>query len=103
MYNLESRERGEDSSTRDYDATSAKMGKWRGAEWGDRGTLHMRQDDTEIFVRSNDRPNVYLTVERLRHAAKSFQDLNFLIPKDWKDGDPHPPKFILFFDNIKEG
>ena len=63
----------------------------------------MRNDNTETFVCSNDRPNVFLAVFRLQHPAKSFDDLNFLVPRSWKEEDPNPPKFIVFFDNIKEG
>jgi hypothetical protein len=34
--------------------------------------------------------------------AKSFRDLAFLIPDNFKEGDPPPPKFLIFFDNTKE-
>ncbi|KLO16401.1 P-loop containing nucleoside triphosphate hydrolase protein [Schizopora paradoxa] len=64
--------------------------------------LHLRKDNTVYFHRSNDRSNVFLGVRPLNHTAKSFKDLDFLIPKGWKPGDPIPPKFLIFFDNIKE-
>lgn len=38
----------------------------------------------------------------MKHSAKSFEDLPFLIPEDWKDGDPLPPPFLIFFDDMKE-
>ena len=63
--------------------------------------LHIRKQDTLIMHRSNDRPNVRLTVRELLHPANSFLDLAFLIPEvlpdRWK-----PPKFLVFFDNISE-
>jgi superfamily II DNA/RNA helicase len=34
--------------------------------------------------------------------ANSFRDLAFLIPDNFKEGDPPPPKFLIFFDNTKE-
>jgi septal ring factor EnvC (AmiA/AmiB activator) len=34
--------------------------------------------------------------------ANSFKDLAFLIPAGFKEGDPPPAKFIVFFDNTKE-
>jgi len=41
-------------------------------------------------------------VRGLVFPANSFKDLAFLIPKGFKEGDPPPPKFIVFFDNTKE-
>ncbi|KAJ3476192.1 hypothetical protein NLI96_g11327 [Meripilus lineatus] len=55
----------------------------------------------KIIRRSNDRPNIYLTVRKIRHSLASFRDLDFLIPSGWKAGD-HLPKFLVFFDDIKE-
>lgn len=26
----------------------------------------------------------------------------FLVPEGWKPGDPTPPKFLIFFDNIQD-
>ncbi|KAJ7161557.1 hypothetical protein C8R46DRAFT_1037757 [Mycena filopes] len=39
----------------------------------------------------------YKEVNRLR-----FKDLAFLIPENWKPGDPPPPKFLIFFDSIAD-
>lgn len=63
--------------------------------------LGMQRDSTKLVERSNDRPNVYLTVRRIQHALNSFEDLDFLIPKNWVPGQPLP-KFIVFFDDITE-
>ena len=63
--------------------------------------LHIWKQDTFIMHRSNDRPNVRLTVRELLHPANSFLDLAFLIPEVLPDGWK-PPKFLIFFDNISE-
>ncbi|KAJ3492163.1 hypothetical protein NLI96_g179 [Meripilus lineatus] len=55
----------------------------------------------KIIHRSNDRPNIYLTVQKIRHSLTSFKDLDFLIPQGWKPGE-RIPKFLVFFDNITE-
>ncbi|KAF8171787.1 P-loop containing nucleoside triphosphate hydrolase protein [Mycena galopus ATCC 62051] len=65
-------------------------------------TLSMRKDKTEIFTRSNDRSNIYITVRKMRYPLNSFKDLAFLIPKDWDGISPLPFKFVIFFDNITE-
>ncbi|TFK71826.1 P-loop containing nucleoside triphosphate hydrolase protein, partial [Pluteus cervinus] len=57
---------------------------------------------TKVIAYSNDRPDIFLTVRGLRYPVKSFRDLDFLIPKGWKEGDLLPEKFVIFFDNIKE-
>ncbi|KAI0702311.1 P-loop containing nucleoside triphosphate hydrolase protein, partial [Cytidiella melzeri] len=62
--------------------------------------LHDR--DTLVFRRSNDRPNVALVVRRMQHPQNSYEDLAFLVPKNWKDGDSPPKKFMVFFNNKKE-
>jgi superfamily II DNA helicase RecQ len=53
-------------------------------------------------MRSNDRPEIRLVVRSLTYTAKSFQDLNFLIPDNFEEGDPPPDKFLIFFDDRKE-
>ncbi|KAI0636166.1 P-loop containing nucleoside triphosphate hydrolase protein [Trametes polyzona] len=62
---------------------------------------HVRRDAMVLIKRSNDRPNVYLTVRRIRHPLSSFKDLEFLIPDGWKPG-MKIPKFVVFFDNIED-
>lgn len=63
--------------------------------------LRLRPTETELIRRSNDRPNIQLNVREMKHAAKSFRDLDFLIPLDITEDSP-PPKFLVFFDNMKE-
>lgn len=66
-------------------------------------TLHLQRARVEIHRRSNDRPNVYLTVRKIQHALGSFQDLvDVLLGKGWKRGDGLPFKSLTFFDNIEE-
>ena len=38
----------------------------------------------------------------MKHTQTSFEDLAFLVPKDWKEGDPVPKKFMVFFDSKKD-
>jgi superfamily II DNA helicase RecQ len=64
--------------------------------------LRLRSENIEHIIRSNDRPDIHLMVRGLVFPANSFKDLTFLIPKGFKEGDPPPPKFIVFFDNTKE-
>ncbi|KAF9222850.1 hypothetical protein BS17DRAFT_707463, partial [Gyrodon lividus] len=37
---------------------------------------------------------------KIKYALSSYSDLVFLIPVGFKVGDPPPPKFLIFFDNI---
>lgn len=62
----------------------------------------LRVSKSYTFHRSNDRPNVYLTVRQLKYPQNSFLDLAFLIPDGWQPGRAPPPKFLVFFDNIAE-
>lgn len=64
--------------------------------------LRLRPNETEIIHRSNDRPNIRLIVQSLKHPAKTFKDLDFLIPSDMTSDSPPPRKFLIFFDNMKE-
>jgi superfamily II DNA helicase RecQ len=64
--------------------------------------LHLRTGKTDRIIRSNDRPEIGLMARGLVFPAKGFRDLAFLIPDDFKEGDPRPPKFLIFFDNTKE-
>jgi len=41
-------------------------------------------------------------VQGLVFSALSFKDLEFLIPKGYKEGDPPIPEFLIFFNNTKE-
>lgn len=64
--------------------------------------LRIRSDNVRHIRRSNDRHNIRIGVQRIKHALDSFLDLAFLIPEGWKEGDPVPLKFVVFFDNIGE-
>ncbi|KAI0733005.1 hypothetical protein BC629DRAFT_1302085, partial [Irpex lacteus] len=64
--------------------------------------FRLTEQNTTIFQRSNDRPNIAIVVRRMEHPQDSFEDLAFLVPKDWKEGDTPPPKFMVFFDNKKD-
>jgi superfamily II DNA helicase RecQ len=63
--------------------------------------LRIRKEQLFTMHRSNDRPNIRLTVRKMIHPANSFLDLAFLIPEplpeEWR-----PPKVLIFFDNIGE-
>lgn len=65
-------------------------------------TLKMRRERTVFVRRSNDRPNIHLAVRKICHPLHSYQDLTFLIPKNWKPGDSPPSKFVIFFDSIPD-
>src|SRR6266540_3111991 len=63
--------------------------------------LHLRLDKTEQILCSNDRPEIALMVRRLSFPVNSFQDLAFLIPDGFREGDSVEP-FLVFFDGKKE-
>ncbi|KAF8806502.1 P-loop containing nucleoside triphosphate hydrolase protein [Phlegmacium glaucopus] len=63
--------------------------------------LQLRIDKTEQILRSNDRPEISLMVRCLVYPANKFQDLWFLIPDSFKEGDTLDP-FLVFFDGKKE-
>ncbi|TFY58991.1 hypothetical protein EVJ58_g6058, partial [Rhodofomes roseus] len=64
--------------------------------------LQLRKDRTEHILRSNDRPDIALGVRKMVHAASSFKDLEFLIPDGFVEGDPPPPRFLVFCNSVKE-
>ncbi|KAI0065037.1 P-loop containing nucleoside triphosphate hydrolase protein, partial [Artomyces pyxidatus] len=64
--------------------------------------LHLTKANTEFFLRPNDRPNVFLSVQKMKYSASSFRDLDFLIPQVNGKGVLTDRKFIIFFDSIKE-
>ncbi|KAJ7934404.1 hypothetical protein B0H13DRAFT_1591629, partial [Mycena leptocephala] len=65
-------------------------------------TLQVLPDKVTIIRRSNDRPNIHLAVREMKYPMNSFKDLAFLIPENWKPGDPLPPKFLIFFNSIAD-
>lgn len=66
-------------------------------------TLQIQASQCLVTQLSNERPNVYLEVRKIRHSQSAFDDLDFLIPPTTEraSGDPIP-KFLVFFDDIKE-
>ena len=64
--------------------------------------LHMQKDRTVVYRWSSDCPNVKIGVRKIKYALSSFTDLMFLILAGFKVGDPLPPKFLVFFDNIPD-
>ncbi|KAG1905441.1 uncharacterized protein F5891DRAFT_976372 [Suillus fuscotomentosus] len=63
--------------------------------------LHLQSGDKLVTIRQSiDQPNINIGVKPIQGTYQSFADLTFLIPDQWKLGDPPPPKFLIFFDNI---
>ncbi|CDO76692.1 hypothetical protein BN946_scf184975.g1 [Trametes cinnabarina] len=64
----------------------------------------IRKQDVHIVRRSNDRPNVYLTVRKLRHSLSSYKDLEFLAKevRQARKSGRRIRKFVVFFDSIEE-
>ncbi|KAI0038956.1 P-loop containing nucleoside triphosphate hydrolase protein, partial [Auriscalpium vulgare] len=66
-------------------------------------TLQIREDKHVLIHRSNDRPNVALSVRKIQRALNSFEDLAFVLPDEVEVGPRNaPPKFLIFFDDISE-
>ncbi|KAG6875408.1 hypothetical protein C0992_003988 [Termitomyces sp. T32_za158] len=59
------------------------------------------RSNVQLFRQSVDRPNIHITVRPILSPLKSFEDLRFVL-NNCKPGDPPPPKFIVFFDDINE-
>ncbi|THG96024.1 hypothetical protein EW026_g5739 [Hermanssonia centrifuga] len=59
--------------------------------------VRLRKEGLVCISRPTDRPNVHLVVRRIHHALSSYKDLGLVIP----DCNTKPPKFLIFFDNIK--
>ncbi|KIK34578.1 hypothetical protein CY34DRAFT_26821 [Suillus luteus UH-Slu-Lm8-n1] len=64
--------------------------------------LCMRTENLVTIKTSIDCFNIKLCVRKIKHSLASFQDLGFLIPDRWKNTDPIPPKFLIFFDSIQD-
>lgn len=64
------------------------------------GILQARKGHIRLIQQSNDRPNVYLTVRKIRHSLTGFKDLEFLIQDDWTP-ELHL-RFLVFFDRIED-
>lgn len=61
--------------------------------------LQMRTKKTTIIRRSNDRPNIYFTVEEMKYSAKSMLDLEHILNFD---GKAQPPPFMVFVNKRAE-
>uniref|UniRef100_A0A0W0EWR5 Putative cytochrome P450 n=1 Tax=Moniliophthora roreri TaxID=221103 RepID=A0A0W0EWR5_MONRR len=44
---------------------------------------------------------ITLAAEEMQHSISSYRDLAFLIPDNYQASETPPPKFLVFFDNIK--
>ncbi|KAG2079381.1 P-loop containing nucleoside triphosphate hydrolase protein [Suillus cothurnatus] len=64
--------------------------------------LRMRTENLVTIQMSVDRSNIKLCVRKIKYTLSSYQDLAFLIPDGWNIGDPSPPKFLVFFDDIQQ-
>jgi superfamily II DNA helicase RecQ len=64
--------------------------------------LGIRDANSTTIFQSNNRPNVHLTVCKMKYLQNSFKDLAFLVPDDWDPTTPLPYKFVIFFDTISE-
>ena len=63
--------------------------------------LQLQSDKLAIFHCSSDRPNIHIVVHAIQNSLSSFADLEFILC-NWKPGDPPPPKFLVFFDDIND-
>ncbi|KIL57950.1 hypothetical protein M378DRAFT_188349 [Amanita muscaria Koide BX008] len=79
--------------------TSATLTPWAISDV--KSILSLREDYVFFSQCSIDRPNINLVIRPMLNPRKSFVDLTFLL-RNWKPGDPPPPKFLIFFDNISE-
>jgi superfamily II DNA helicase RecQ len=66
-----------------------------------KSVLSLREDNLFFSQCSIDRPNINIVIRPMLNPRKTFVDLAFLL-RNWKPGDPPPPKFLIFFDNISE-
>ncbi|KAG2035620.1 hypothetical protein BDR03DRAFT_867843 [Suillus americanus] len=62
----------------------------------------MRSKNLVTIKTSIDRFNIKLCVRKIKYSLASFQDLAFLIPDGWKNNDPIPSKFLIFFNSIQD-
>ena len=55
-----------------------------------------------LFQRSNDQHNIALCVKKMQYPISLFEDLAFLLPSSWAEGNGLPCKFMVFFDSKHE-
>ncbi|KAI0632073.1 P-loop containing nucleoside triphosphate hydrolase protein [Trametes polyzona] len=63
--------------------------------------VQARKDRLLRLQRSNDRPNILLTVRKIRYPLVSYRDLDFLIPDNCM-AQTRIPSFVIFFDSIED-
>ena len=64
--------------------------------------LHLHLENLLAVHTSTNRPNLALCVRKIKYTLSTYADLGFLIPLGWQAGDPLPPKFLVFFDDIQD-
>jgi hypothetical protein len=47
--------------------------------------------------------NIKIGVHKIKYSLASYMDLAFIIPTGMKLDDPPPPKFLIFFNSIRDG
>ncbi|KIL56854.1 hypothetical protein M378DRAFT_436127 [Amanita muscaria Koide BX008] len=62
--------------------------------------LRLREESLFVSRCSTDRSNIAIIVRPIVNPIYSYRELSFVLG-DWEPGNPPPPKFIVFFDNIK--
>ncbi|KAI6006039.1 P-loop containing nucleoside triphosphate hydrolase protein [Pisolithus albus] len=66
-------------------------------------TLSLQGKDDRVNIQIHtDRPNIRICIRKIKHPFTSYADLFFLVPEGWMTGDPAPPKFLVFFDDIQD-
>ncbi|KAH9842930.1 P-loop containing nucleoside triphosphate hydrolase protein [Rhodofomes roseus] len=66
------------------------------------GKLHFPKGGSRFFNAGNDRPNVTIVVRAAEHPLKTFEDLDFVIPKTLTRAE-EIPKTWIYVDNINTG
>ncbi|KAL1687149.1 P-loop containing nucleoside triphosphate hydrolase protein [Schizophyllum commune] len=59
--------------------------------------LGISPSNVNLIHRSNDRPNIHLSVRGFKHRKDTYRDLDFVVPSTGR-----PPPFIIFFNSIRE-
>lgn len=64
--------------------------------------LQLRPEETESVTLSCDRPDIHLVARPIQYPIHTFQDLAFLVPRDYREGITPPPEpFLVFFDSTE--
>ena len=62
--------------------------------------LQLCEENLIVSRCSTNHSNIAIIVRPIVNPISSYRDLAFVLG-DWEPGNPPPPKFIVFFDNIK--